>query len=65
MSHIRMPASHPVQSCACRSRRRRMHAAQPSLGDGGVAVPLHQEAPGKYAGSYVVREGDRIDPMSE
>ncbi|MBK6007985.1 hypothetical protein JJB11_17940 [Ramlibacter ginsenosidimutans] len=34
-----------------------------SLGEGGVTVPLHQDAPGKYTGSYVVREGDRIDPM--
>lgn len=38
-------------------------SASLALGDGGVTVPLHQEAPGKYTGSYTVREGDRIDPM--
>jgi hypothetical protein len=38
-------------------------SASLALGDGGVTVPLHQESPGNYTGSYVVRQGDRIDPM--
>jgi hypothetical protein len=34
-----------------------------ALGDSGVTVPLRQTSPGNYAGSYVVRRSDRIDPM--
>ncbi len=37
-------------------------SASLALGDGGVTVPLHQQSPGNYTGSYVVRRGDRIDP---
>jgi hypothetical protein len=33
------------------------------LGDSGITVPLRQQARGSYTGSYVVRRGDRIDPM--
>jgi hypothetical protein len=33
-----------------------------SLGE-GVTVPLQQQGPGQYSGSYVVRRSDRIDPM--
>lgn len=32
-----------------------------ALGD-GVRIALRQQSPGKYAGSYVVRRADRIDP---
>ena len=38
-------------------------SASVTLGDSGVTVPLHQQAPGTYNGSYVVRRADRIDPM--
>lgn len=34
-----------------------------TLGDSGIAVPLQQDSPGKYAGTYVVRRSDRIDPL--
>lgn len=38
-------------------------SASVSLGDSGVTVPLHQQAPGTYTGTYVVRRADHIDPM--
>src|SRR3569623_3180058 len=38
-------------------------SASVTLGDSGVTVPLHQQSPGTYNGSYVVRRADRIDPM--
>jgi hypothetical protein len=34
-----------------------------ALGDGGVVVPLQQQAAGTYTGSYVVRRADRLDPL--
>lgn len=34
-----------------------------ALGDSGITVPLQQQSPGQYAGSYVIRRSDRIDPM--
>jgi hypothetical protein len=34
-----------------------------TLGASGVTIPLRQDGPGKYTGSYVVRRSDRIDPM--
>jgi hypothetical protein len=37
--------------------------ASVSLGDSGITVPLRQQGPGNYTGSYVVRRTDRIDPM--
>jgi hypothetical protein len=36
--------------------------ASVTLGEGGVVVPLQQQAAGTYTGSYVVRRADRIDP---
>ena len=33
-----------------------------ALGDSGVRVPLREQTPGNYVGSYTVRRGDRIDP---
>lgn len=38
-------------------------SASLTLGDSGVTVPLRQQSAGSYTGSYVVRRGDRIDPM--
>lgn len=38
-------------------------SASVTLGDSGVTVPLQQQSAGNYAGSYVVRRSDRIDPM--
>jgi hypothetical protein len=37
-------------------------SASLTLGDSGITVPLRQQGPGKYAGSYVVRRSDHIDP---
>jgi hypothetical protein len=37
-------------------------AATVALGEGGVTVPLAQQSPGKYTGTYVVRRRDQIDP---
>lgn len=34
-----------------------------ALRPGGVRVVLREQAPGRYAGSYTVRRGDRIDPQ--
>lgn len=34
-----------------------------TLGESGVSIPLRQQSPGNYTGSYVVRRADRIDPM--
>lgn len=33
-----------------------------TLGESGVTVPLRQQSPGNYTGSYVVRRSDHIDP---
>lgn len=33
-----------------------------TLGDSGIVIPLRQQSPGKYSGSYVLRRADRIDP---
>jgi hypothetical protein len=33
------------------------------MGNSGVVVPIRENAPGRYSGSYVVRSGDRIDPL--
>ena len=33
-----------------------------TLGESGVSIPLRQQSPGNYTGSYVVRRADRIDP---
>lgn len=33
-----------------------------TLGESGVSIPLRQQSPGNYTGSYVVRRTDRIDP---
>ncbi|HVE52819.1 MAG TPA: hypothetical protein VNB23_05505, partial [Ramlibacter sp.] len=33
-----------------------------ALGESGITVPLQQQAAGQYAGTYVVRRSDRIDP---
>jgi hypothetical protein len=35
-----------------------------TLGDNGPAVQLRQQSAGNYAGSYVVRRSDRIDPTT-
>src|SRR5689334_19010259 len=35
-----------------------------TLGDNGPTVQLRQQSAGNYAGSYVVRRSDRIDPMT-
>ncbi|MEJ8837210.1 hypothetical protein [Ramlibacter sp. AN1133] len=35
-----------------------------TLGDGGPTVHLRQQTAGNYAGSYVVRRSDRIDPTT-
>jgi len=48
-----------VQLYATMNARR----ATVTLGDSGITVPLRQQAPGNYTGSYVVRRTDRIDPM--
>jgi hypothetical protein len=37
-------------------------SASLTLGDSGITIPLRQQASGKYAGSYVVRRSDHIDP---
>lgn len=34
-----------------------------ALGESGVVVPLRQQGPGNYTGTYVVRRSDRLDPM--
>lgn len=36
--------------------------ANVKLGDSGIVVPLRQQTAGNYAGSYVIRRVDRIDP---
>lgn len=33
-----------------------------TLGESGVTIPLRQQSPGNYTGSYVLRRADRIDP---
>jgi hypothetical protein len=33
-----------------------------ALGNSGITIPLRQDGPGKYTGSYVVRRSDHIDP---
>lgn len=33
------------------------------LGDSRIVVPLRQQSPGNYTGTYVVRRADKIDPM--
>jgi hypothetical protein len=33
------------------------------MGNSGVVVPIRENAPGRYSGQYVVRSGDRIDPL--
>jgi hypothetical protein len=47
-----------VQVFATANARR----ASLTLGDSGISVPLQQKAKGTYAGSYVVRRKDHIDP---
>lgn len=37
-------------------------SANVRLGSSGITVPLRQQGAGNYAGSYVVRRADRIDP---
>lgn len=37
-------------------------SASLALGDSGITMPLRQQEPGKYVGSYVVRRSDHIDP---
>jgi len=36
--------------------------ASVTMGDSGIQVPLREQFPGTYAGSYAVRRFDRIDP---
>jgi hypothetical protein len=48
-----------VQVTASRDTR----SASVALGDSGVVVPLRQQSPGNYSGTYVVSRKDRIDPM--
>ena len=33
------------------------------MGNSGVVIPVRENAPGRYSGSYVIRSGDRIDPL--
>lgn len=39
--------------------------ANVSLGDSGVRVPLREQSPGEYVGTYVVRRGERVDPSED